>query len=388
MGVSMEQKRFIMHLDFDTNNINKTNRLINTKMGKTSTCSNKNGKFNNRRPQNCIPKRPVACNFKTKSLQHKPPATKDRDYRTSPCKLLGNSENIQQDRMVSILDVSMNDVSSPQRNTIITNPNPSEHQVINEPGTSDRNSTSGRNSNGDSQPSSELESKASDDRQAALLEAQDISIIGNALQETVNDESWTTSEEDNTRLYQTAMTIQSLKENCSQQESSESSDDESGELVIFENTLDRRFDADHIQEFSDSEDQENVESKSDVETVCLDENNRIDELSETPAKSRDNGAVENKTGYGTEPYSPTSTVFSRSSPESNLQCDEPKNRLVPLEIQESGAKQPELSDFEIVFKKQIEAKKITAAQIEAIKRIKIDPSAAYDAIIRFLELFS
>ena len=177
-------------------------------MGKTSTCSNKNGKFNNRRPQNCIPKRPVACNFKTKSLQHKPPATKDRDYRTSPWKLFGNSENIQQDRMVSILDVSMVDVSSPQRN-----PNPSQHQVMNKPGTCDRNPTSGRNSNGDSQPSSELESKASDDRQAALLEAQDISIIGNALQETVNDESWTTSEEENTSLYQTAMTIKSLSEN-------------------------------------------------------------------------------------------------------------------------------------------------------------------------------
>jgi len=90
--VSTEQKQFIKYRDFDTNNINKSNQLINAKkeikqssaMGKTSTCSNKNGKFNNRRPQNCIPKRPVACNFKTKSLQHKPPATKDRDYRTSP----------------------------------------------------------------------------------------------------------------------------------------------------------------------------------------------------------------------------------------------------------------------------------------------------------------
>ena len=375
-------------IDLSTQTKRKTSKHQSPTMGKTSTCSNKNGKFNNRRPQNCIPKRPVACNFKTKSLQHKPPATKDRDYRTSPWKLFGNSENIQQDRMVSILDVSMVDVSSPQRNTIITNPNPSEHHVINEPGTSDRNPTGGRNSNGDSQPSSELESKASDDRQAALLEAQDISIIGNALQETVNDESWTTSEEENTSLYQTAMTIKSLSENCIQQESSESSEDESGELVIFENTLDRRFDADHIQEFSDSEDQEDVESKSDVETVCLDENNQTNELPETPTKSRKTEAVENKTGYGTEPYSPTSTVFSTSSPESNLQCDEQKNRLVPLEVQEPGAKQPGLSDFEIVFKKQIEAKKITAAQIEAIKRIKIDPSAAYDAIIRFLELCS
>ena len=56
-------------------------------MGKTTTSSNKNGKLINRRPQNFIPKRPVACNFKTKTLHHKPSGTKDRDYRTNQWKL-------------------------------------------------------------------------------------------------------------------------------------------------------------------------------------------------------------------------------------------------------------------------------------------------------------
>ena len=356
-------------------------------MGKTSTSSNKNGKLINRRPQNCVPKRPVACNFKTKTLHHKPPATKDRDYRTSPWKLFGtlNSENIQPERMVSILDVSMVDVSSPQRKATITAPSASQHYAIYEPSTSG-NRTSTDDSN--SQRSSVSDSKSSEDNQAALLEAQDISIIGNALQKTVNDESWTTFDEENTSLYQTAISIQSPTENRIQQESSESSDDESGELVIFENTLDRRFNADNIQEFSDDEDQEDAQSKSEPETVCLDENNQADELPVTPIKSRETKTEANKTGYGTEPYSPTSTVFSTSNSGSNSHCDEPRNRLQPLEIQEPVTKKPELSDLEIIFKNQIDAKKITTAQIEAIKRIKIDSSAAYDAIIRFLELFS
>ena len=352
-------------------------------MGKTSTSSNKNGKFNNRRHQNCIPKRPVACNFKTKTLHHKPPGTKDRDYRTSPWKLFGTlkSENIQQERIVSILDVSMVDVSSPQRKATITAPSASQHYVIYEPSING-NGTSTGDSN--SQRSSVSDSK--EDNQAALLEAQDISIIGNALQKTVNDESWTTSDEENTSLYQTAISIKSPTENRIQQESSESSDDESGELVIFENTLDRRFNADNIQEFSDDEDQEDAQSKSEAETVCLDENNQADELPGTPSKSRETDLEANKTGYGTEPYSPTSTVFSTSNSGSNSHCDEPRNRLQPLEIQEPITKKPELSDLEIIFKNQIDAKKITTAQIEAIMRIKIDSSAAYDAIIRFLEL--
>ena len=355
-------------------------------MGKTSTSSNKNGKLNNRRPQNCIPKRPVACNFKTKTLHHKPPATKDRDYRTSPWKLFGtlNSENIQPERMVSILDVSMVDVSSPQRTATITAPTASQHYVIYEPCTSGNRTSTG---DSNSQQSSNLDNKASEDNQAALLEAQDISIIGNALQKTINDESWTTSVEENTSLYQTAISIPSPTENRVQQESSESSDDESGELAIFENTLDRRFNADNIQEFSDDEDQEDAQSKSEPETVCLDENNQADELPVTPIKSRETKTEANKTGYGTEPYSPTSTVFSTSNSGSNSHCDEPRNRLQPLEIQEI-TKKPELTDLEIIFKNQIDAKKITTAQIEAIKRIKIDSSAAYDAIIRFLELFS
>ena len=355
-------------------------------MGKTSTCSNKNGKFNNRRPQNCIPKRPVACNFKTKTLHHKPPTTKDRDYRTSPWKLFGDlenkkSENTRQERMVSILDVSMVDVSSPQRSTTITAPSVAQHYVIYEPGTGGKRIPTHDSTN---QPSNELGSKADNDVQAALLEAQDISIIGNALQETVNDESWATSEEQDTSLYQTAVSIQSATgiENCIEQDSS--SEEESGELVIFENTLDRRFNADNIQEFSDNED--DPESKSDVETVCLDEKNEVDEVPETPTKSGEAKTGKNNSGYGTEPYSPTSTVFSPSTYESNSDCGEAKSRIQPLEAQEATVAKAELSDFEIIFKKQIEAKIITTAQIEAIKRVKNDLSATYDAIIRFLEL--
>ena len=394
------------------------------KMGKQTTLSNIIGLSNGRRSQSCIPKRPVACNFKTKSLQTKPPRnqdkdfrkdrdlrTKDRDFRT----IFSNKSppNTQSDKTVSVFDVSMVDVSSPQRN--IPTPHVSEADQSNP--NSSRNTAPIVDSN--SQTSTNTDTEPNDNPRSALLEAHDISIIGNALQTTVNDDSWINDGDGS--FYQTALSTQSLTKNHLACDTS--SESESEEIVIFENTLDRRFDPDNIQEFSESdgeaddeedvtncEDQEyqvdrniedtsmreacmnqtiddETEPNSSTSTVCLDEQQvgAVDSSSNIvygdveDISMREGDTNQNTITNGTEPYSPTSTVFSINKSDSEE---------VEGKIEQSAAdkRKPELNDFEIVFETQIKSKKITISQIEAIKRIKMDNSAAYDAIMRFLEL--
>ena len=410
-------------------------------MGKQTTLSNVIGLSNGRRSQSCIPKRPVACTFKTKSLHTKPLRNQDRDYRTKDRDLRTKDRdfrtifsnksppNTQSDEMVSVLDVSMVDVSSPQRN--ISTPHASQADQSNPKSPKKTDSIVDSNS----QTSTNSDTKTNDNHRPALLEAHDISIIGKALQATVNDDSWATSDDgDDGTFYQTAISTKSLAEN--HLESDTSSESESDEMVIFENTLDRRFDPDNIQEFSESDGEVDDEEQDDAtgenqeyqvnlssntvsgdiedasmrevgvnqaiddeteqfsptSTVCLDEeiyseqrdgevdpstNIVCEEVEDTSMREGDTN--QNTISNGTEPYSPTSTVFSINK---SSDSDE-ANR-----IEQSAADKPksELNDFEIIFKTQIESQKIKISQIEAINRIKINKSAAYDAIIRFLEL--
>ena len=409
-------------------------------MGKQTTLSNVIGLSNGRRSQSCIPKRPVACNFKTKSLYTKPPRNQDRDCRTKDRDLrtkdrdfrtiLSNKSppNTQSNEMVSVLDVSMVDVSSPQRNIPTPHASQADQSIPKSPKNTDP--IVDFNSQTSANPATETNDKS----RSALLEAHDISIIGKALQATVNDDSWATSDDGDGTFYQTAISTKSLAEN--HLESDTSSESESDEMVIFENTLDRRFDPDNIQEFSESDGEADDEEQDDAtcenqeyqvdlssntvsgdiedasmrevgvnqaiddeteqfsptSTVCLDEeiyseqrDGEVDPSSNIVCEDVDDTSMregdtnQNTISNGTEPYSPTTTVFS-------INKSSDSDEASKMEQSAADKPKPELNDFEIIFKTQIESQKITMSQIEAIKRIKIDKSAAYDAIIRFLEL--
>ena len=349
-------------------------------MGKKTTLTNIIGQSNSRRSQSCMPKRPVVDNFRTKSLEAKPCRSQDKDFTAN--------------RMVSILDVSMVDVSSPQRNTYIPSRSASQADQNKQSSVPSCSSNPASSSKSDSQTSTDSGTKTIENHRSNLLAVQDCSIIGNALQETVNDDSCllsSDSEDEDGSFYQTASSIQSLPKNSTgiervSSESSDSSGAESSELVIVENTLDRRLSHENMEQLSGN-DVDNDVSNNDGEeqpirsskTLEISWSDIIGDARE--ALTREIKANQNYTGngYETESYSQASTVVAINK---SSHCEQ------ALQVVQPAADEPktESNDFEIIFKNQIESKKITIAQIKAIKRIKVDASAAYDAILRFLEL--
>ena len=347
-------------------------------MGKKTTLTNIIGQSNSRRSQSCMPKRPVVDNFRTKSLEAKPCRSQDKDFTAN--------------RMVSILDVSMVDVSIPQRNTWIPSRSASQADQNKQSSVPSSSSNPASSSKSDSQTSTDSGTKTIENHRSNLLAVQDCSIIGNALQETVNDDSWllsSDSEDEDGSFYQTAFSIQTLPKNRTgiervSSESSESSGAESSELVIVENTLDRRLSHESMEQLSDvdndaSNNDRGEQPNRSSNTLEMSWSDIIGDARE--ALTREIKANQNYTGngYETESYSQASTVVAINK---SAHCEQ------ALQVLQPAADEPKIesNDFEIIFKNQIESKKITIAQIEAIKRIKVDAAAAYDAILRFLEL--
>ena len=347
-------------------------------MGKKTTLTNIIGQSNSRRSQSCMPKRPVVDNFRTKSLEAKPCRSQDKDFTAN--------------RMVSILDVSMVDVSSPQRNTCIPSRSASQAHQNKQSSVPSSSSNPASSSKSDSQTSTDSGTKTIENHRSNLLAVQDCSIIGNALQETVNDDSWllsSDSEDEDGSFYQTAFSIQTLPKNRTgiervSSESSESSGAESSELVIVENTLDRRLSHESMEQLSDvdndaSNNDRGEQPNRSSNTLEMSWSDIIGDARE--ALTREIKANQNYTGngYETESYSQASTVVAINQFSHH---DQARTQKQPAACQPKS----DLNDFEIIFKNQIESKKITIAQIGAIKRIKVDAAAAYDAILRFLEL--
>ena len=349
-------------------------------MGKKTTLTNIIGQSNGCRAQSCMPKRPVSDNFRTKSLEAKPSRSQDNDFTVN--------------RMVSILDVSMVDVSSPQRNTCIPTRSASQAHQNKQSSVPSRSSNPASSSKSDSQTSTDSGTKTNENHRSNLLAVQDCSIIGNALQETINDDSWllsSDSDDEDGSFYQTAFSIQTVPKNRTSiervsSESSESSGAESSELVIVENTLDRRLSHETMEQLSGNDVDNDVSNNDRKEqpdtwsnTLEMSGSDIIGDAGET--LTREDKANQNNTGngYETESYSQASTVVAINK---SSHCEQ------TLQIDQAAVNQPgsKLDDFEIIFNKQIEFKKITIAQIEAIKRIKVDTAAAFDAILRFLEL--